>query len=126
MKIQRMYIEGAPASAPFLNEIEMMLADSFLTRLAGLMFRRRLPPATGLLLVPCNSVHMCFMRFAIDVVYIDKEYKIIKVVKNLKPWVGLSMCRNAWATLEMTAGEAERCGLKLGSYLLSLSFHNLA
>ena len=85
------------------------------------MFQKKLPQGTGLFLVPCNSVHMCFMRFAIDVVYIDKEYKIIKVVKNLKPWVGLSMCRNAWATLEMTAGEAERCGLKLGSRLLSYS-----
>lgn len=114
MKIQRMYIAGAPASAPFLNEIEVMLADSFLTRLAGLMFRRRLPPATGLLLVPCNSVHMCFMRFAIDVVYIDKEYTIIKVVKNLKPWLSVSMCSRAWATLEMTAGEAERCGCSAG------------
>ena len=86
-----MYIEGAPASAPFLKEIDVMVADSFFARLAGLMFRQKLPPATGLLLAPCSSVHMCFMRFAIDVVYIDKKFKIIKVVKNLKPWVGLSM-----------------------------------
>ena len=114
MKIQRMNIEGAPTSAPFLKEIEVMLADSFFTRLAGLMFRRKLPPATGLLLVPCNSVHMCFMRFAIDVIYIDKEYKIIKVVKSLRPWVGLSMCSQAWATLEMAAGEAARCGCEVG------------
>ena len=121
MRIQRRYIEGAPASAPFLNEIEVMLADSFLTRLAGLMFRRKLPPATGLLLVPCNSVHMCFMRFAIDVVYIDKEYSIIKVVKNLKPWLGLSVCSRAWATLEMTAGEAERCGCATGKKLTLVS-----
>ena len=117
MKIQRMNIEGAPTSAPFLKEIEVMLADSFLARLAGLMFRRRLPPATGLLLIPCNSVHMCFMRFAIDVVYIDKDYNIIKVVRNLKPWLGVSMCGRAWATLEMTAGEAERCGCAEGKKL---------
>ena len=117
MKTQKMYIEGAPASAPFLKEIDVMVADSFFTRLAGLMFRQKLPPATGLLLVPCNSVHMCFMRFAIDVVYIDKEYKIIKVVKNLRPWLGLSMYSKAWATLEMTAGEAERCGCEAGKKL---------
>ena len=117
MKIQKMYIEGAPASAPFLkdNDIEVVLADTFLTRLAGLMFRQKLPPATGLLIVPCNSVHMCFMRFAIDVIFIDKEYHILKVVKNLKPWIGLSMCAKAWATLEMTAGEAERCGFIVGN-----------
>ena len=81
MKTQKMYIEGASASAPFLKEIDVMVADSFFTRLAGLMFRQKLPPATGLLLVPCNSVHMCFMRFAIDVVYIDKEYKISAVAR---------------------------------------------
>ncbi len=114
MKIQKMYIEGAPSSAPFL---EILIADSFFTRLAGLMFRKELSPATGLLLAPCNSVHMCFMRFAIDVVYIDKDFKILKVVKKLKPWIGLSMCTKAWATLEMTAGEADRCGCRVGEKL---------
>ena len=119
-----MQIEGAPEGAPFLK---IKKADSFFTRLAGLMLQKKLPQGTGLLLAPCNSVHMCFMRFAIDVIYIDKEYKILKVVKNLKPWVGLSMCNNAWATLEMAAGEAERCGLKVGKSLiisLSITTHN--
>lgn len=118
MQKRKMYIEGAQASAPFLKEIEILIADNFLSRLTGLMFRKELPKATGLLLAPCNSVHMCFMHFAIDVIYIDKEYKILKVVKNLKPWIGLSMCSKAWATLEMTAGEAERYGLSEGKKLV--------
>lgn len=110
-----MYIKGAPEGAPFLD---VLLADSFFTRFAGLMFRKKLPAATGLFLAPCNSVHMCFMRFAIDVVYLDKEYNIVKVVKNLRPWLGLSMCPKAWAVFEMTAGEAERCGLEVGKTLI--------
>ena len=114
MQNKKIQIEGAPASAPFL---EVKIADSFFTRLAGLMFQKKLPQGTALLLVPCNSVTMCFMRFAIDVIYIDKEYKILKVVKNLKPWIGLSICSKAWATLEMTAGEADRCGLLVGKRL---------
>lgn len=118
MKKRKIQIKGAPEGAPFL---EVIIADSFFTRFAGLMFRKKLPSATGLLLAPCNSVHMCCMRFAIDVVYLDKKYKIIKVVKNLKPWLGLSMCGNAWAVLEMTAGEAERCGLEEGRELLYFS-----
>lgn len=137
MQKQKMYIKGASEDAPFLKDntiakenaektkkeiaagkkIEVLIADSFSTRFAGLMFRQKLPPATGLLLAPCNSVHMGFMRFAIDVVYLDKEYNIIKVVKNLKPWIGLSMCTKAWAVLEMTAGEAERCGCEAGKKL---------
>lgn len=112
-----MYIEGAPSSAPFL---EIIIADSYFTRLAGLMFRKKLPPTTGLLLTPCNSVHMCFMRFAIDVVYLDKEYRIIKVIENLKPWLGLSMCNNAHAALEMTTGEAKRYGLEVGRKMFFL------
>ncbi len=115
MKKQKMQIEGAPNGAPFL---EILIADSFFTRLAGLMFRKPLPAATGLLLAPCNSVHMCFMRFAIDVVYVDKEYTVLKVVKNLRPWLGLSICNKAWATVEVAAGEAERCGLEVGRRLI--------
>ena len=115
MQKQKMYIEGAPVGAPFL---EILIADSFLTRLAGLMLRKKLPPTTGLLLAPCNSVHMCFMCFAIDVVYLDKEYKIIKIVNNLRPWLGLTMCSKAWATLELNAGEADKLGLEVGKKLI--------
>ena len=115
MRKLKIHIEGAPIGAPFLR---VKIADSFFTRLAGLMFKKELPPTTGLLLAPCNSVHMCFMRFAIDVVYVDKEYTILKVVKNLRPWIGLSMCTKAWATLEVAAGEAERCGLEVGRKLI--------
>ena len=59
--------------------IEVELADSFFSRLRGLMFRRRLKEGCGLLLAPCNSVHMLFMRFAIDVIYLDKDFCIKKV-----------------------------------------------
>ena len=117
MQKQKMYIKGASDDAPFLKEITIIVANSFLTRFAGLMFRQNLPTETGLFLAPCNSVHMCFMRFAIDVVYLDKEYTIIKVVKHLRPWIGMSFCNHAWAVLEMVAGEAERCGCKEGEKL---------
>lgn len=120
MQKQKMYIEGAPISAPFL---EIITADSFTTRFMGLMFRKKLPAATGLLLAPCSSVHMCFMRFAIDVVYLDKDFKIIKVVNNLNPWTGISFCRKAWAVLEMVAGEAGRCGCEVGKKLMVENGH---
>ena len=121
MRTQKVRISGAPSSAPFFKDIDIIIADIFLLRLAGLMFRRKLPEATGLLLAPCNSVHMCFMRFAIDVVYLDKDYNIIKVVHDLKPWIGLSLCSKAWATLELTAGEAKCCGLITGKRLEIMS-----
>lgn len=114
MRKQKINVKGAPAGAPFLK---VMTADSFLLRLQGLMFKKKLPAATGLFLVPCDSVHMCFMRFSIDVVYLDKEYTILKIVKNLKPWTGLSICRGAWAALEINAGDAEIFGFEVGTQL---------
>lgn len=115
MKCKIMILKGAPTGAPFLK---VLFANTFLLRLRGLMGRKRLPEFTGLLLVPCDSVHMCFMRFSIDVVYLDKDLTILKIVKNLKPWIGLSMCHGAWATLELNAGEAGRFDLEIGRQLV--------
>lgn len=89
-------------------------AQSFRSRFLGLMFRKNLDRGFGLLLNPCNSIHMMFMRFAIDVVYLDKNFRIKKLVKNLKPWIGFSMCLKASSTLEIAAGEIDRLGLKAG------------
>ncbi len=122
IKSMHYYIEGAPIGAPFLKVI---IADNFLTRLEGLMFREKLPPDTGLLLAPCNSVHMCFMRFAIDVVYLDKEYRILKIVRNLKPWTGLSFCRQAYSTLELNVGDAEKYYLIVGEKIILQDYNEL-
>ena len=92
--------------------LKIMVADSFYLRLRGLMGRNKLPDNTGMLLVPCNSVHMCFMNFSIDVIYLDKDFTVLRIVKNLSPWTGLSICRKAWAALELNAGEAERFEFK--------------
>ncbi|WP_259324105.1 DUF192 domain-containing protein [Mitsuokella multacida] len=94
--------------------IQVCIADTFWTRLCGLMFRRPLPPATALLIEPCNSIHMCFMRFAIDAVYLDEQGKILKITRYLRPWLGLSACWRAQSVLEMTAGQADALGLQIG------------
>lgn len=94
--------------------LEVESADNFLKRLRGLMFRQRLDSGRGLLLAPCNSVHMLFMRFAIDVVYLDENLCIKKIVRDLKPWLGISACFGASGALELTSGEAERLKLVVG------------
>jgi len=94
--------------------LKIELADNFLKRLLGLMFRRRLEAGNGLLLAPCNSVHMLFMRFAIDVIYLDENFCIKKIVRDLTPWLGISFCFGAWGALELPSGEAERLKLVIG------------
>lgn len=103
-------VEGAAKK----ENVTVETADNFLRRFLGLMFRRKLPSARALLIVPCNSVHMCFMFFAIDVIYVDRDYRVKKIVANLRPWLGLSMCRGAWAAFEFAAGEAKRLGVAVG------------
>ena len=100
--------------------LKVRIADTFWTRFVGLMLQKPLPPATGLLITPCNSIHMCFMRFAIDAVYLDKQGKILKIVRNLRPWLGVSACWQAHSTLELTAGEADWLGLEVGQTLIEI------
>lgn len=85
------------------------VANTFLERLQGLMGKKSLPVNRGLMLVHCNAIHMCFMRFPLDIVYIDKEYCIVKMVQNLRPW-HLSWCRIAEHTLEFPVGTIARQG----------------
>ena len=98
--------------------IKIKIADKFFSRLLGLMFKKNLESNHGLLIVPCNSIHMLFMRFSIDAVYVDKNFVIKKIVKNLKPYIGFSICLNAYAVLEIVAGEADRLNYKVGQKLI--------
>ena len=93
-------------------EIKIKTADTFFARFRGLMLRKRLPAGHGLLIAPCSSIHMCFMRFAIDASWVDKEMNILKISRNVRPWIGLAWCPKAWGVVEMTAGEADRLGLQ--------------
>jgi hypothetical protein len=83
----------------------------------GLLGRDGLEPGEGLLIKPTNSVHMLFMRFAIDVVFLDRQLVVKKVVEALAPW-RLAGCRGAKAALELPAGEAARRGVTLGEQLV--------
>ena len=88
-------------------QLQIKTADTFLARFCGLMLRKKLPAGHGLLIAPCNSIHMCFMRFAIDAIFIDKNYKVLKIARNVKPWIGLAWCWKAWGVVEVAAGEAD-------------------
>lgn len=97
-----------------LKNLEIEIADGFFKRLLGLMGRKKMPQGHGLLLSPCNSVHMLFMKFPIDVVYTDENFVVKKIVRNLSTWFGLSMCLGAKSAFEFSAGESERLNLKIG------------
>jgi uncharacterized membrane protein (UPF0127 family) len=92
------------------------LADRFFSRLRGLLGRGELPAGDGLLLSPGSSVHTFFMRFAIDVVFLDRDLRVVGVAPNLRPW-RLAGRRGVRHVLELSAGEAERRGIGAGEQL---------
>ena len=78
----------------------------------GLLGRDRLEPDTGLLFengrfTPMMWMHMFFMRFAIDIVFLDRQDRVIKINRNLKPWRVSSMVFGARRALELGAGAAD-------------------
>ncbi len=94
--------------------LQLEIADGFFSRLRGLMGRKKLPQGQGLLLSPCNSIHMLFMRFSIDAVYVDENFVVKKIVRNLRPWLGMSVCLGAHSCIELAAGGADFFHLKIG------------
>ena len=95
---------------------QCVVADGMFTRMRGLLGRRYLPPGEGILLSPAASVHTAFMRFPIDVVFVDRDLVVLKVVPELPAWRAAA-CRGARATFELAAGEAARRGVVPGAGL---------
>ena len=72
-------------------------------RRRGLLGRDGLDLSAALMLAPCPAVHTAFMRFAIDVVFVDREGRVRKIVRGLAPW-RISASLGAYAAIEFTAG----------------------
>ena len=79
------------------------LAGTGGTRRKGLLGRESLPPGEGLWIAPCESVHTFFMRFAIDLVYLDRKHQVKKVRSSVGPW-RVSACFLAHSVIELPAG----------------------
>jgi uncharacterized protein len=88
------------------------VADTYFRRLRGLL-GRRLREGEGLVLRPSFSVQTSFMRYPIDVVFLDQDQTVVEISPSLKPWRTAS-CRAAREVVELRAGECERRGLRVG------------
>ena len=93
------------------------VADTALKRMIGLMGRKHFESGEGLWFVGFDSVQTFFMRFAIDVVFMDKAGQVIKIYPRLRPWRITWLHLSARSFLELPAGEAERVGIVVGETL---------
>lgn len=93
------------------------VADSFGSRLRGLLGASALPSGSALLIRRTSSVHTHFMRFSIDVVFRDDGGRVLSIARNLRPW-RFASCRGATDVIELAAGECDRVGLAVGATLV--------
>lgn len=89
----------------FVLADRVSVADSFFTRFLGLMGKKDLQKGEGLLLKQCSSIHTCFMKFAIDVVYFDKNYKVL-YIETVFPWRVGKIVKGAKNILELPQNSA--------------------
>lgn len=80
------------------------MAETYESRSRGLLGRDSLDPTEGLWIIPCPMIHTFFMRFAIDVVFLDKKLRVVRVIENLKPWRVSPWVFSARSVLELAAG----------------------
>lgn len=97
------------------------MADTPAARSRGLLGRDSLPAGAGLWIAPCAvlgvaSIHMFFMKFAIDVIYLDRKLRIVKLVENLKPW-RISAAWPAHSVVELPAGALAGLDMQKGDTL---------
>jgi uncharacterized protein len=94
----------------------LTLADTPQTRDRGLLGRDGLAPGEGLWIIPCQAIHMFFMRFSIDLIYIDRQKRVRKVKSNIAPW-RISTCFTAHSVLELPVGIVRESGTRRGDLL---------
>ena len=95
---------------------EVVLACTRAARRRGLLGRDSLDPSAALVLSPCWAIHTMFMRFAIDVIFIDREGGAVRIVRELAPW-RMAAARGAHAAIELRAGRVQTLGVRLGDRL---------
>jgi len=93
------------------------VAASMRDRTVGLLGTTGIPPGEGLLIERSPSIHMFFMRYAIDAVFLDAEHRVTKVVANLRPWRVVWWARGARDCLELPVGAALNSRTQVGDQL---------
>jgi len=83
---------------------KVLKADTALSRMRGLLGRGRLEPGEALWIAPCAMIHTFFMRFSLDVVFLDAELRVLRVIERLRPWRVSPWVPWARSVLELEAG----------------------
>ena len=93
------------------------ITTRFFERFRGLMFVRSIPDNYGLLIRPCNRIHMFNMKFPLDVLYLSYEDEVMHIDENIRPWRVGRTVKGAAGVVEVNVGTCARCGIQIGDRL---------
>lgn len=96
---------------------KIRVADSFFTRLVGLLATKSLKPGEGLMIKPCASIHTFGMRYPIDVVFVDASHTVVEIAADLMPGC-LAVSRDAAYVIELPQGTAATTLTQIGDKLV--------
>jgi len=110
MKVVKYRLQREASS---IAEFSVSMATTILTRARGLLFKAALENDQAMLIAPCNSVHTCFMGYGLDVVFLDKERKVMSIIESVKPWRFAAHLK-AKQVIEFKAGVVAHTGMAVG------------
>lgn len=81
-----------------------VFADTLFLRMKGLLDRNEIKKGEALIITPCDSIHTFFMRFAIDVIFVDRRHRVDFAINSIKPWRLSRLCWRAKFAIELPSG----------------------
>lgn len=96
---------------------KVIKADNFFNRLFGLTVRRKLRAKEGFYIENCSSIHTFWMRYSLDVIFLDKNNRIIAIYNNIRPFRVTRFIRNSFSVLELKSGTIDKTTLSVGDLI---------
>ena len=94
-----------------------VIAQTPLKRMIGLLSHRSFEPGEALIIKPCKSIHTFFMRFAIDVIFVDSGNRITRTIRSMRPFRISGIYLNATFCIELPAGTLDKTSTQAGDYI---------
>jgi len=96
---------------------EVSIAKTPCSRIKGLLGKKFFPAGQALVIEPCNSIHTFFMNFSIDVLFVDKKYKIVKILNDFKPNKFTQIYWSVNKAIEFPSGTLNSSNSQIGDQL---------
>lgn len=110
-KMKKVKVRNVSKNCIIIENAE--IADTFIARLCGLVGKENLEENTGLIIIPCNSIHMYGMKFEIDAIFVDKDNIICHIIHAMKKMKISPIVRQAKYVIEVPSGTAKQLNIEL-------------